>query len=104
MEGYVKTEQQNSSICFFTVVFTVKDGKMKSQIKNLSYEYTDFLSNRTISRTLHTCFPISSNEQEEWKAIITLVKETSKGLEDMMDALVAFIKDYENDYNIVLAP
>lgn len=102
--GYVKTEQQNSSICFFTLVFTMKDGKMKSQVKNLSYEYTDFLSNRTISRTLNSCFPISSNEQDEWKAIITLVKETSRGLEDLMNAVVAYIADYENDYNIVLAP
>lgn len=97
--GYVKTELQNSSLCYFTMVFTVKDGKMKSQFLNLSYEYTDFLNNRTISRTLNSCFPVSENEQDEWKAIITLVNETSKSLHALGDQLNAYIRDYENDYS-----
>jgi hypothetical protein len=97
--GYVESEQENSSICFFTLVFTMKDGKMKSQVKNLSYEYTNFESDRTISRPLNSCFPISSREQDEWKALITLVNETSRGLEDMINVLVKYIKDYEHDYH-----
>ena len=100
--GYVETEQQNSSICYFTVVFTIREGEMKSQVLNLSYEYTDFISDHTISRTLNSCFPVSNNEQDEWKAIITLVNETSKGLQAMMDLLTAYIRDYENDYRIEL--
>ena len=97
--GYVETEQLNSSICYFTMVFTVKDGKLKSQIVNISYQYTDFVSERTISRTLNSCFPISSNEQEEWKALITLVNETKESLNAVNDLVVDYIKDYENDYN-----
>ena len=97
--GYVETELQNSSICYFTMVFTIKDGKMKSQVLNLSYEYTDFVNDWTISRTLDSCFPISNNEQDEWKAIITLVNETTKNLDGMIDLLVGYIRDYENDYS-----
>ena len=64
-----------------------------------SYEYTDFISDRTISRTPSSCFPISNNEQEEWKAIIMLLNETNKGMQAMMDLLTAYIGDYENDYS-----
>jgi hypothetical protein len=95
----VETELQNSSICFFTLVFTIREGKMRSQVLNLSYEYTDFVSDRSISRTLNSCFPISDNEKDEWKAIIMLVNETSRGLQDMMNKLVAYITDFENDYS-----
>lgn len=98
--GYVETEQLNSSICFFTMVFTIREGKMKSQIINISYQYTDFVSDRSISRTLNSCFPISNNEQEEWKALITLVNETRESLSGVNDLVVAYIKDYENDYNL----
>jgi hypothetical protein len=97
--GYVETEQLNSSFCFFTMVFTIKDGKMKSQIVNISYEYTDHVGDRTISRTLDSLFPISKNEQDEWKATITLVKETRESLEAMIDLLGDYIWDYENDYS-----
>ena len=98
--GYVATEQQNSSICFFTMIVTIREGEMKSQILNLSYEYTDYISDQTISRTLISCFPISNNEQDEWKAIITLVNKTSEGLQAMMDLLTGYVRDYENDYLI----
>lgn len=97
--GYVETELQNSSICFFTMVFTIREGKMRSQVLNLSYEYTDFLSDRNISRTLDSCFPISNNEENEWKAIIMLVNETTKSLQAMIDLLNDYIQDYENDYS-----
>lgn len=97
--GYVQKEMQNSSICYFTLVFTIKEGRMKSQVMNLSYEYTDFVSDRSISRTLNSLFPISSNEQNEWKAIIGLVNETRKSLDAMMDLLIGYIRTYEDDYS-----
>ena len=95
----METELQNSGICYFTMVFTIKDGKLKSQVLNISYQYTDFVSNLTISRTLNSCFPISNNEQDEWKALITLVNETKESLNAVNDLVVDYIKDYENDYN-----
>ena len=97
--GYVETEQQNSSLCYFTMVFTVKEGRMRSQFLNLSYEYTDYLNNRTVSRSLNSCFPISENEQGEWKAIITLVNETEKNLAALVEQLNTYIRDFENDYS-----
>jgi hypothetical protein len=97
--GYVEKEQLNSSFCFFTMVFTIKDGKMKSLIMNISYEYTDPIGGRTISRALDSCFPVSNNEQDEWKATITLVNETRDSLMAMIALLEDYIKDYENDYS-----
>jgi len=97
--GYVEKELQNSSISYFTMVFTIKDGKMKSQVMNISYEYTDFVSDRTVNRTLHSCFPISNNEQDEWKALIGLVNETRSSLDTMISLVVAYVEDYKNDYN-----
>jgi len=99
-KGYIEKELQNSSICYFTMVFTIKEGKLKSQVLNISYQYTDFVSDRTISRTLNSCFPISNNEQEEWKTLITLVNETRESLSGVNDLVVAYIKDYENDYSL----
>jgi hypothetical protein len=96
--GYVQEEMQNSGLCFFTMVVTIREGEMKTQIMNISYDYTDYVSDRTVSRTLASCFPISNNEQDEWKAIITLLNETSGGLESMMNLLNAYIRDFENDY------
>jgi hypothetical protein len=97
--GYVEKELQNSSIAYFTMVFTIQDGKMKSRVMNIQYEYTDFVSERTVNRTLHSCFPISSNGKDEWKAIIGLVNETRSSLEIMNNLLLAYVEDYENDYN-----
>ena len=96
--GYVEKELQNSSICYFTMVFTVKEGRMKSQLMNLSYEYTDFVSDRSVNKNLLSLFPISSNEQDEWKAVIGLVNETRTSLNTMMGQLIGYIQDYENDY------
>ena len=96
--GYVEKEMQNSSICYFTFVFTIREDKMKTQILNLSYEYTDYVSDRTVSRTLDSCFPISSNEQDEWKAIIGLINETGNSLQAMVKLLEGYILAYERDY------
>ena len=96
--GYVEKELQNSSICYFTLVFTIKEGRMKSQVMNLSYEYTDFVSDRSVSKNLVSLFPISSNEEDEWRAIIGLVNETRTSLHAMMDLLIGYVQDYENDY------
>lgn len=96
--GYVEKEMQNSSICYFTFVFTIRKDKMKTQILNLSYEYTDYVSDRTVSRTLDSCFPISSNEQDEWKAMIGLMNDTRNSLQAMVKLLEGYILAYESDY------
>lgn len=98
--GYVETELQNSSICYFTIVFTIGEGKMKSRVLNLAYEYTNHVSDRTVSRTLDSFFPVSSNGQDEWKAIISLVNETSLDLAAMINMLNGYIRAYESDYKI----
>jgi hypothetical protein len=97
--GYVETEQLNSSFCYFTLVFTIHEGKMKTQVKNLNYQYTDFVKDQTIAKSLNACFPISSHKKEEWKALISLVNETTGSLNTMMGLLVNYIKDYEQDYS-----
>jgi hypothetical protein len=75
------------------------EGKMKSQVMNISYEYTDYLTYRSISRTLNSCFPISNYKQDEWKDLINLVQETRAGLTAQNSALVDYVEDYENDYD-----
>lgn len=98
-KGYVETELQNSGAGYFTMVFTIKDGKLKTQVLNISYDYTDNLTEQTVSRTLESCFPISNNEKDEWKAIIAIVSETKSNLESQVNALTDYIKDYKNDYS-----
>lgn len=97
--GYVEKEMQNSGAGYFTMVFTIKDGKLKTQVLNISYDYTDNLTELTVSRTMESCFPISNNEKDEWKAIIAIVNETGANLETQLNALIDYIKDYENDYS-----
>ena len=72
---------------------------MKSQVINISYEYTDFVNNQTVTRPLKSCFPVTNHQQKEWKSIMTQVKETESGLGTMMDHLVTYINDYEDDYD-----
>jgi hypothetical protein len=97
--GYVEKEIQNSSICYFMLVFTIQEGRMKTRVVNISYQYTDPISERSVDRTLSSLFPISNREKEEWKAHIILINETKKSLDIMTDLLVDYIQDYENDYN-----
>jgi hypothetical protein len=97
-KGYVTTEQQNSGAGYFTLIFTIRDGKLKVQALNISYDYTDNLSGQSVSRTLESCFPISNNDQDEWKAILSIVNATRENLVTQMNSLVGYIKDYENDY------
>ena len=97
-KGYVEKEMQNSGAGYFTLVFTIKDEKIKCQALNISYDYTDNVSGQSITRTLKSCFPICNNEQDEWKAIISIIKETRRNLMIQMDSLAEYIKDYENDY------
>ena len=74
------------------MVFTIKDGKLKSQVLNISYQYTDYVSDQSINRSLNSCFPISNNEQNEWKALITLVNETRESLNGVNELVVDYIK------------
>ena len=97
--GYVEKEVQNSSICYFTLVFTIREGKMMSQVVNLNYQYSDPISERSYDRPLTSFFPISKHEKDEWRAIITLINETKKSLDIMTGLLVSYIKDYQNDYS-----
>jgi hypothetical protein len=97
--GYVEKEIQNSSICYFTLVFTIREGKMRSQVINLNYQYTDPIRELSYDRALTSFFPISKHEMDEWRGIITLVKETKKSLDIMTASLVTYIKDYEDDYS-----
>jgi len=97
-KGYVETEQQNSGAGYFTMIFTIKDEKLRCQALNISYDYTDNISGQSVSRTLNSCFPISNNDQDEWKAIISIVNETRGNLAAQMNSLVGYIKDYQNDY------
>jgi len=97
--GYAETELLNSSICVFTMVFTIRESRLKCQIMNIKYEYTDYLNNLSVNKTLDSCFPITSNEQDEWKAIMNLVNETRKGMEVMNDQLVSYIQNYDHDYD-----
>jgi hypothetical protein len=97
-KGYVEKEMQNSGAGYFTLVFTIKDGNLRCQALNISYDYTDNLSDQSVSRTLNSCFPISDNEQDEWKAIISIINVTRENLITQMNSLVGYIKDYEDDY------
>jgi hypothetical protein len=97
--GYVEKELQNSSICYFMLVFTIQEGRMKTRVVNISYQYTDPISEGSVDKALTSYFPISSHKKEEWRAVFTLIDETKKSLDIMTGLLVDYIKDYENDYN-----
>jgi len=97
--GYVEKEIQNSSICYFTLVFTIREGKMRSQVMNLNYQYTDPIKELSYDRALTSFFPISKHQKDKWRGIITLINETKKSLDIMTASLVTYIKDYKNDYS-----
>ena len=97
--GYVKKELQNSSICYFMLVVTMQDDRMKTRVVNINYQYSDPIGDQLVDVALNSFFPISSKDKDEWKAIITLINETKKSLDIMTTLLVDYIKDYENDYS-----
>lgn len=95
-----------SNTCYQTCIFTIKENKVKTIIKDIEFNYQtrnyssgSYIPDRTIKIDLEEYFPISDNEQIDWRGIISMLNHTDDMLRSYNKRLEDYINDYENDYN-----
>jgi hypothetical protein len=94
----------NSSTCNFTMIITMKSGKIKIQDMGIDFEYTSrtystYVSEITTHRSLNDHFPISSYPQTDWKEMFQILNTTKNKIENFNNSLRAYILAYSNDYD-----
>lgn len=95
-----------TNICYQTCIFTIKENKVKTIIKDIEFNYqtrnfssASYIPNRSIKIDLEEYYPISDNEQIDWKGIISMLNHTDNMLKSYNTMLIDYINDYENDYS-----
>lgn len=67
--------------CYFTLMFTIKEGKFKMEASKISFEYyfpeyyteTSFVPEKSIEIDLHSLYPVSNHPSEAWKENLELM-------------------------------
>lgn len=95
-----------SNTCYQTCIFTIKENKVKTIIKDIEFNYQtrnyssgSYIPDRTVKIDLEEYFPISDNKQIDWRGIISMLNHTDNKLRSYNSMLTDYINDYENDYN-----
>lgn len=101
--GYHESNYRNRKVvaqktCYFTFMFTIKDGKFKVEATNILYEYyfpdysteTNYIPEKSVELNLHNLYPITNYPSEAWKENLELMLITK----NEFYRLVLSIKDY----------
>jgi hypothetical protein len=83
----------------YAMVLTIKDNKLKYDILNIEYTFTD---NYGTSYTLpiNSLFPVISNDEFQWKKYLTVLNESKKILYiSLKNSLTDYINKVDEDYN-----
>jgi hypothetical protein len=83
----------------YAMVLTIKDNKLKYNIINIEYTFTDnYGSSYTIP--INSLFPVISNDEFQWKKYLTVLYESKKILYiSLKNSLTEYINDIDGDYN-----
>lgn len=85
----------------YTLILTLKDNKIKYNITNITYNFTDFSETISeVSMPINSIFPIIIQDQMQWVRYITVLNESRLRLyTKLKKSLVDYVNDLENDYN-----
>jgi hypothetical protein len=98
--GYATTK------CFQTFVFTIKEGRVKAEVRDLKYEYSSggylsgsiYIPRTTIKTPIESTLPITNWEKNRWVEMLDLLSKTTTSINDSLDQLQKYISNYEKDY------
>jgi len=101
-----KKEVIKKEKCYFTYLYTIKDGKLKIQIVNLNYKYTVdgyisssiYIPTRDEEFSIRTLYPITSADPMLWKARLDILKQTNIKIKSLTDRLTTYIINKDYDY------
>ena len=101
--GVPKGETIDDLKCFFTSIYTVKDGKVKVEYRGIEYEwrYLSILSNTYLTSKQHITelFPVTAGDKDSWKSRLSTLQETGQAMALSTDVQAYYIKEYVNDYD-----
>jgi len=101
LEGFQTTK------CYLTYIFTVKDDIIKTEVVDIHYKFAVYgyyssgvyIPDRTIDMSIHRVYPITNFEIDKWREKLDLMHKTSIQIELLMYSLQSYIIDYNNDYS-----
>jgi hypothetical protein len=85
----------------YTLILTFKDSKIKYNITNINYTFTNFSETiNEVSAPVLSLFPLQSQDQLQWIRYISVINASvDKFYFSLKKSLVDYINDAANDYN-----
>ncbi len=90
-------ENFTQTTCYQTYVFTIKNGRLKTQISNIRYEFNSFGESFEVS--IDNMYPITNFGSNQWKEKLDLLNQTNLKITRLSENLIAYIESYNNDYD-----
>jgi hypothetical protein len=82
----------------YTMVLTIKDNKLKYNIINIEYTFTDNYGS-SFTLPINSLFPVISKDEYQWKKYLTVLNESKKIYTSLKDSLTEYINNADEDYN-----
>tara|TARA_R110000737_G_scaffold246939_1_gene257160 strand:- start:738 stop:1466 length:729 start_codon:yes stop_codon:yes gene_type:complete len=91
--------------CYHTTIFTIKDGKMKTEFTNLEYESTTngyFTGTYYVPATeskysIIELYPVTIREESTWVSRLSTLKNTSTQVNYIQESIKRYINDSKKD-------
>lgn len=93
--------------CYHTVVFTIKEAKMKAEYANIEYEYESsyyttsslYIPPRKNSYNILELYPITSSDIETWPSRISTLKNTTIEINLVQKSIINYVRSIRQDSN-----
>ncbi len=110
--GEEKEKETVSSInCYQTYIFTIKENKVKIEVKFLNYKYTTggytlstmYVPESEHEISIHSLYPIASGKNSfyglfGWKGRLSILNQTNEEINTLVNRVDNYIKNFESDY------
>lgn len=84
--------------CYHTIVFTIKDGKMKYEILSLTYKGRIAVTNGTYEYDFKSMFPVGMKSEIEIRNTLELASDTLRAFDLIKRHFQAYILAWKSDY------
>jgi hypothetical protein len=92
-------EYKTNTNANYTMVLTIKDNKVKYNIINIEYTFTDNYGS-SFTLPINLLFPVFSNDEDQWKKFLTVLNESKKIFYiALKNSLTDYINNAIEDYN-----
>jgi hypothetical protein len=100
-------ETLRSTKCFFTLIYTIKDNKVKINVRDILFKYdlnekisgSYYVPAKTIEIPFKSIFPITNRDKSiEWKSNLDMLKQANVTINLMISKTNHYINNIEVDY------